>query len=252
MAYQKNTWVLFEEGIPAHEQPDAFITKQKLDHIETGIRSAVTDFKLGTISKGTDVQCEIISDENDPSVKRINLVIPKEVSWLFSQVELMDNGVAPTGATLNDMVLDNKGNIFTISENINGVYILHKRLNIMGETGKEGPMGPEGKAGADGKEGKSAYQLWIEQGNTGSVEQFFTFLKGPSGDSTYDLWKRLGYEGTPQDFLDSLKGDSIASNKLNTLDEVLANEKEGMFVDALMIKEMYLKLQEQINNLGGE
>lgn len=302
MGYQKNTWVLFDKNIPAKEQPDAFITKEKLDNIETGIKGAVTDFQLGTISKGANVSCEIISDENDPSVKRINLVIPKEVSWLFSDTVLTDGSVAPTGTSINDMVLDSKGNIFTITENINGVYILNKKLNITGRAGEQGTPGPQGIPGEDankwifvdenvldgdnaphesnigdfifdsegdvfetlsnyrlkklfnihgtpGENGKSAYQLWLDQGNNGSIEQFFVSLTGPSGPSTYDLWKSIGYEGTPQDFLDSLKGDSIASEKLTTLDEVLANNEEGMFVDALVVKEMYLKLQEMITSL---
>lgn len=393
MGYQKNTWVLFEEGIPAHEQPDAFITKDKLDHIETGIKSAVTDFKLGTVSKGTDVQCEIIPDENDPSIKRINLVIPKEVSWLFSEVELTDQSVAPTGATIIDMVLDAKGNIFNITENSNGTYILNKRLNITGQPGKDGSIGPEGQPGMNGTDGKdgqdgkdgnkwiyvdknvfdgdittdgnagdfildnkcdvfkvldnfvlkwifnikgdeyylevgqvtigneasaevvdhklnlvipigptgeqgpqgetgeqgiqgekgekgdpgpqgekgetgeqgppgdigpegppgeSTYSIWKGLGNTGDAADFIESIKGPAGDSTYDLWKRLGNDGTPEDFLESLKGDSIASNKLTTLDEVLVNEEEGMFVDALVVKEMYLKLQNMILNMSGE
>lgn len=34
---------------------------------------------------------------------------------------------------------------------------------------------------ADGTDGKSAYQLWLDQGNTGSVQDFVNSLKGPSG-----------------------------------------------------------------------
>ena len=445
MGYQKNTWVIYDNGIPAHEQPDAFITKNKLDNIESGIKSAVTDFQLGSVSKGTEVQCEIISDVDDPSIKRINLVIPKEVSWVFSKAELTDQSVAPLGVALNDMVLDGKGNIFTVTQNINGTYILQKRLNIKGEPGDTGLTGPPGQPGMDGNkwiyadinasdgddapegykvgdfildskgdvfeildtlklhhlfnlkgdpgiEGKSVYQVWLEAGNTGTEDDFIRSIQGPAGDSTYDLWKRLGHEGTPKDFLESLKGDDgvvgkdgtkwiyvdqdtfdidsisdcnvddfiinnncdvfkvlddhslqrilnikgkdyhleigqvstgkkasaeIVDNKLNliipagatgakgetgpegppgestysiwkalgntgdardfldyikgepgytpvkgvdyltendmltTLDEVLANEEEGKFVDALVVKEMYLKLQRMIINMGG-
>ncbi len=375
MAYQKNTWVLFEEGIPAHEQPDAFITKDKLDHIETGIRSAITDFRLGTISKGTDVHCEVITDENDPSIKRINLVIPKEVSWLFSDVELTDQSVAPTGATIIDMVLDAKGNIFNITENSNGTLILNKKLNITGQPGKDGSIGPEGNPGADGIDGKDGkdgnkwiyvdrnvfdgdtttdgnvgdfildnkYDVFIildnfilkwlfnikgeeyylevgevtigdkasaevvdhklnlvipvgptgEQGPKGETgdqgpkgetgpqgEKGDTGEQGPKGDtgeqgpkgdigpvgpageSTYSIWKGLGNDGDAADFIEYIKGEPgytpvkgvdyfTKDDTLTTLDEVLANEKEGMFVDALVIKEMYLKFQEKYINASG-
>lgn len=323
MGYQKNTWVLFEEGIPAHEQPDAFITKDKLDHMETGIKSAVTDFRLGTVSKGTDVQCEIIPDENDPSIKRINLVIPKEVSWLFSNVELIDQTVAPFGATVIDMVLDIKGNIFNIIENNNGVLILNKRLNIQGQPGQEG------KPGADGNDGNKwiyvntmitdevftagnvgdfildnncdvfkvmedhklfkifnikgdEYYLEIGQVSTGDkasaeiVDHKLNLIlppgptgeqgvqgvpgpvgppgpEGPPGESTYSIWKALGNNGDALDFINDIKGEPgytpikgidyfTKSDTLSTLDEVLANEEEGKYVDALVIKEMYLKL----------
>lgn len=355
MGYQKNTWVLFEEGIPAHEQPDAFITKDKLDHIETGIKSAVTDFRLGSISKGTDVQCEIVPDKNDPSIKRINLVIPKEVSWLFSEVELTDQSVAPEGATIIDMVLDTKGNIFNITENSNGTYILNKRLNITGEPGKDGEPGPEGKPGLDGangidgQDGKDGNKfIYVDEnlfdgdistnGNVGDFildskynvfkildnfilkwifnikgEEYYLDIGevttgdnasaeivdhklnlvmpigpqgeqgepgeqgppgdigpvGPAGESTYSIWKALGNTGGAAEFIEYIKGEPgytpvkgvdyfTKEDTLTTLDEVLINEKEGMFVDALVVKEMYLNLKDMIlkisgnNEVGGE
>ena len=38
-----------------------------------------------------------------------------------------------------------------------------------------GSRGPRGERGEDGK---SAYQLWLEEGNTGSLEDFFASLTG--------------------------------------------------------------------------
>jgi len=48
-----------------------------------------------------------------------------------------------------------------------------------GETGEQGLQGPQGENGADGK---SAYDIWLEQGNTGSEAEFVTSLKGEKGD----------------------------------------------------------------------
>lgn len=56
----------------------------------------------------------------------------------------------------------------------------------------------------EGTDGKSAYELWLDQGHTGSVEDFLNSLVGPAGKSTYELWLELGNEGTIQDFIDSL------------------------------------------------
>lgn len=307
--YQKNTWQVYDYTIPFHEQPNAIITKAKLDNIENGIEKAVTDFKIGNVSKGDDAYCEIITDENDPSIKKINMVIPKEVSWVFSEVELYDNSVAPIGISINDMILDSKGNIFTVIQNENGVYLLNKRLNIKGERGDIGTVGPEGKSGSDGKDGVDGNKMVYfntrlydgdqspEGANIGdyvidntcdvfevldnlTIKKIFNIQgiqgpegpTGPAGKSTYDIWKALGNDGDANEFLESLKGeqasviDSLEStsttealsanqgrilknNRLTTLEEVLANEKEGIFVDALVVKELYLKMLEIIENI---
>lgn len=361
--YQKNTWVVYNDDIPKYEQPDAFITKAKLENIENGIENAITDFKIGTVSKGTEVYCEIIPDENDPSIKRINMVIPKEVSWSFSPVELSDKSVAPNGSTLNDIILDVSGNIFTIVKNSNGTYILNKRLNIRGSIGEVGPQGNPGKdgepgqdgkdgqdgnkwiyvennvfdgeeapdgvsiddfifdikhdvfkvldtfrlqkifnlQGASGKDGADGKEYYLEIGNVSIGEnayaevvdhklnlvlpigpigeqgpqgiQGLTGPPGPAGGSTYDIWKSLGNTGDASDFIKDITGpaaaviDSLEStsttealsanmgrelknNRLTTLDEVLANEEEGIFVDALVVKELYLKMNDIIQNLN--
>lgn len=283
-SYQKNTWVIYDENIPKYDQPDAFITKAKLDNIETGIENAITDFKIGTVTKGADVSCEIVADENDPSIKRINMVIPKEVSWLFSSYELQDQTVAPNGVSINDMILDVKGNIFTITTNSNGVYMLNKRTNIRGEKGETGDVGPDGKPGSDGKDGTDGQDgsrmIYIEQNlfdgeeapddakvgdfvfdnecdvfevlDTLTLRKLFNIRgvegpQGPGGKSTYDIWLTLGNSGTPLDFLNSLKGDP--PDTLDTLEEVLANEDAGVPVGVLAIKELYNDINKKINYL---
>ena len=72
-----------------------------------------------------------------------------------------------------------------------------------------------GPQGDPGEEGMSAYEVWLDLGNTGSEQDFIDSLKGPEGDpgdpgeegmSAYDVWLDLGNTGTEQDFIDSLKG----------------------------------------------
>lgn len=96
-----------------------------------------------------------------------------------------------------------------------------------------------------GEDGKSAYDIWIEAGNTGSEVDFIEFLKGENGDpgadgkSAYELWLELGNTGSEEDFLESLKGDPgdegfspvITENADNT-DEVYKLDietKDGQF-----------------------
>lgn len=55
-----------------------------------------------------------------------------------------------------------------------------------GETGAPGVPGKPGEDGVDGVDGKSAYQIWLDNGNTGSVNDFLESLKGPKGDKGED------------------------------------------------------------------
>ena len=73
--------------------------------------------------------------------------------------------------------------------------------------------------GEPGKAGKSAYELWVEQGNTGSVADYLAKQKGEPGDagkSTYDLWKEAGNEGSMSDFLAKQKGEQGDAGKVTT------------------------------------
>ena len=75
--------------------------------------------------------------------------------------------------------------------------------------------------------GYSAYELWISQGNKGTIDDFFAALvgekgadgysgfdgvngkpgaTGPAGASAYQIWLDQGNTGTPQDFLNSIAG----------------------------------------------
>ena len=55
-----------------------------------------------------------------------------------------------------------------------------------GDTGEAGPKGDTGEDGVDGVDGKSAYQIWLDNGNTGSINDFLESLKGPKGDKGED------------------------------------------------------------------
>jgi hypothetical protein len=44
----------------------------------------------------------------------------------------------------------------------------------------------EGSAGEPGQDGKSAYDIWLEEGNTGTVEKFLQSLIGPQGNTGND------------------------------------------------------------------
>ena len=89
----------------------------------------------------------------------------------------------------------------------------------------------KGEPGEKGTDGKSAYQIWLDEGNVGTEQDFLASLKGADGTmtfedlteeqkeslkgeqgqdgkSTYQLWLDLGNDGTEEDFLDFLKGEN--------------------------------------------
>ena len=54
---------------------------------------------------------------------------------------------------------------------------------IKGDPGSPGSQGEKGEQGETGASGKSAYDIWIEQGNTGTEAEFLATLKGEKGDT---------------------------------------------------------------------
>jgi len=60
--------------------------------------------------------------------------------------------------------------------------------------------------GTDGVDGLSAYQIWLGLGNTGTEEDFINSLVGESGKSAYDIWIEAGNTGTPEEFLAAMRG----------------------------------------------
>ena len=58
------------------------------------------------------------------------------------------------------------------------------------------------------EDGKSAYELWLEEGHSGSINDFLNSLVGEAGKSAYEIWLSLGHEGTVEDFIKYIKGQS--------------------------------------------
>lgn len=68
-------------------------------------------------------------------------------------------------------------------------YVVQKKIVVVlaekgatGATGLQGEPGSDGTDGADGANGKSAYQIWLDAGNTGTEEEYLASLKGDKGD----------------------------------------------------------------------
>lgn len=86
------------------------------------------------------------------------------------------------------------------------------------EPGEPGAKGNTWNPGAKWDPGKSAYQVWLDNWNSGTVDQYLNSLVGAKGDpgvatnwtnwkSAYQLWLQAWNTGTLQDFLTDIQGE---------------------------------------------
>ncbi len=99
------------------------------------------------------------------------------------------------------------------------------RDGIDGKDGKDGVDGKDGKDGKDGQDGvagKSAYELAVEKGYQGTLEEWLESLvgeagtagqNGSDGKSAYELAVEKGYKGTLEEWLASLIGETGAAGQ---------------------------------------
>ena len=131
------------------------------------------------------------------------------------------------GSSAYQLWLD-QGNKGTPQDFLNSLIGLTGATGEPGKPGSDGPTGEPGAAGVngvDGLNGLSAYDLWVLQGNQGTLAEFFSALTGAQGEvgqsgapgasgapgqagqSAYELWVANGHEGASEgDFLASLVG----------------------------------------------
>jgi hypothetical protein len=157
-----------------------------------------------------------------------------------SGVNSITVGTTTTGAPGSNASVSNSG---TASDPVLDFTIPRGDTGAKGDTGDTGADGADGLPGADGSDGTSAYQIWLDEGNVGTEQDFLDSLvgeqgptgatgpqgiqgvkgdtgdtgpQGPTGaagadgvdgDSAYQVWLDEGNTGTEQDFLDSLVGE---------------------------------------------
>ena len=111
--------------------------------------------------------------------------------------------------------------------NIGDAYIVQGDMYVWNEEEQDWVdvgdiQGPAGSPGKDGTNGKSAYQIWLDNGNVGTEEDYLNSLKGEDGytpiknvdyfdgddgKSAYQLWLDAGNTGSIEDYQASLKGE---------------------------------------------
>ncbi len=122
---------------------------------------------------------------------------------------------------------------------------------IQGERGPAGPQGEQGVQGeagvdgANGADGKSAYELAVDNGYLGTVEEWLASLvgevgatgqAGANGQSAYELAVKNGYKGSETEWLASLVGAAGAngSNGKSAYELACDNGFEGSLAEWLL------------------
>ncbi|MBU3661290.1 MAG: DUF1566 domain-containing protein [Flavobacteriales bacterium] len=82
--------------------------------------------------------------------------------------------------------------IISVSDNGNGTltftyfdgstYTTPILTGLQGPQGIQGPAGQNGVNGTNGQNGLSAYEVWLSQGNSGTVQDYLTAITGPQGN----------------------------------------------------------------------
>lgn len=101
---------------------------------------------------------------------------------------------------------------FTDGETFQEKYDKGELKGQPGENGVDGKDGIDGKDGTDGTDGKSAYEIAVEEGFTGTEEEWLASLKGEQGIPGQD-----GEQGVPgQNGQDGAPGIGLDYNWENT------------------------------------
>ena len=100
-----------------------------------------------------------------------------------------------------------------------------------GANGKDGKDGTNGTNGQDGIDGKSAYQIWLDNGNTGTEADFLTWLKGKDGANGQD--GKDGANGQDgKDGANGKDGTGIQSATINNNGELIVTLDDGTIINA--------------------
>ena len=132
----------------------------------------------------------------------------------------------------------------------------------------KGDKGDTGVDGTNGIDGKSAYQIWLDNGNTGSEIDFLNWLKGKDGingtdgvdgtngvdgKSAYQIWLDNGNTGSETDFLNWLKGKDgtngvnglgIKNVEINDNGDLIVTFDDDTFMNAGNVVNPNIKLNE--------
>ena len=150
------------------------------------------------LSRKTDtevkVEGQIVFDDNPPTVCKTEIVSFRLEATLNTEHVPGANGVE--GQYIAISIRCHAGVIYANLNPENVEALVNEKVSEAFENGEiiAGANGKDGKDGVDGSDGKSAYELAVENGFTGTVEEWLDSLKGKDGTNGKD--GKDGVDGT--------------------------------------------------------
>lgn len=168
------------------------IYTEKLEQSETDYSKAdKTDQKINRTTLIVDKQNQKITQLAQETTIKINNLENSQKSNIKSvsvQYALSDSYVTPPTTDWSTTAPEWQSGKYmwqkTVTTYGDGTTVSSEPTCIQGAKGETGANGKDGTNGIDGKDGtdgKSAYQIWLDAGNTGTEEDYLASLKGADG-----------------------------------------------------------------------
>ena len=202
---------------------EAFATKQSVQELEESVSLFNVNFDFDSIIIPCDSNNIPLENggyevyfsatyKNNPITSGYNVKLTsKDYEGITTM--LSDNAITFTVST--EEVIKKTTNVYSLEFTYTDFstfksYTVNKNITVA--------LAMQGKDGYQGGDGKSAYQIWLDAGNTGTEADYLASLQGApgqdgkkgedgaAGKSAYQVWLDAGNTGTEEQYLASLKG----------------------------------------------
>lgn len=148
----------------------------------TGITASKTNSYIGF---GVDNSTQIANVQNEYTIT-FNYVDNGETYTLIKKINIVLALKGTDGTSVNILGSYNSIEELKVAHptgNVGDAYIVQGNMYVwcVDDNDWQNVGNIQGPAGADGQEGKSAYQIWLDAGNTGTEEDYLASLKGEQG-----------------------------------------------------------------------
>ena len=139
--------------------------------------------KITQLAQETTIKINNLENSQKSNIKSVSVqyalsdsyVTPPTTDWSTTAPEWQ------SGKYMWQKTVTTYGDGTTVSSEPTCIQGAKGETGASGKDGTNGIDGKDGSPGKDGTDGKSAYQIWLDAGNTGTEEDYLASLKGADG-----------------------------------------------------------------------